>query len=100
METLKNILVDTAQTARYGTPIGFWESIIEVLPGIAKEIATGKTPEEMLQRANKDINPVVEAWSKMPVGLINEELMQEAADETPVFQAVTTFMRNLGFSRA
>ena len=80
-------------------PVGFWEAVIEVLPAIAKEVAQSKTPEEKLEIANKDIHPIMQAWSYTPVGLINESLMEESAKNTPTNQRAPWSSTNSGLAR-
>lgn len=95
LESLKNIAVDIFSTARYATPTGYWEDVIRNLPAIAKEIGQGKTPEEKLAIANKDINSVMKAWSYTPIGVLNDNLMNEAAKNTPAVQATAVTVNKL-----
>lgn len=94
-ESLKNIVFDIASTVRYATPVGYWSDVIKRLPDIAKEIGKGKTPEEKLEIANKNINGAVNVWSYTPVGFVNEALMKEAAMGTPPVQAVAVSINKL-----
>ncbi|OAQ57878.1 hypothetical protein VFPFJ_11714 [Purpureocillium lilacinum] len=94
-DSLKNIIVDISKSARFGTPIGFWEDVIKELPAIAKEVSKGKTPTEKLEIANRDIHPVVKAWSYTPIGALNEFLMQEAANKTPIVQGTAVAINKL-----
>ncbi|KAM4063718.1 hypothetical protein HRG_006839 [Hirsutella rhossiliensis] len=87
-ETLLNIVTDVFQSARLATPPGFWEEAIKNLPAVAREISKAQTAEEKMEIANRDIHPVVKAWSFTPMGLINESLMKEAANQAPVVQGV------------
>ncbi|KAM3428680.1 hypothetical protein MY4824_008683 [Beauveria thailandica] len=90
-ESLKNIAFDVFSTFRYATPVGYWQDVIKNLPAIAKEIHEGKTPEEKLEIANRDINEVVKTWSKTPLGHVNEALMKVLSGYAPPGQtAVST----------
>ncbi|KAG8413384.1 hypothetical protein J3458_012953 [Metarhizium acridum] len=57
-ESLKNIVDDIVSTARFKTPVGYWSNVIQRLPDTAKEISKGKTPEEKLEIANKNVTRV------------------------------------------
>ncbi|KID87026.1 Transcription elongation factor A [Metarhizium guizhouense ARSEF 977] len=94
-ETLKNIVINIFATARYATPPEFWQDVARNLPDIAREISKGKTPEEKLKIANKNVNEVVNVWSYTPVGVLNENIMKEAANNAPPVQAIAVSLNNL-----
>ncbi|KAK8148005.1 hypothetical protein G3M48_000564 [Beauveria asiatica] len=94
-ESLKNIAFDIFSTFRYATPVGYWEDVIKNLPAIAKEIHEGKTPEEKLEIANRDINDVVKTWSKTPLGLVNEALMKVLSGYAPPVQTAVSTLNKI-----
>ncbi|KAK2591878.1 hypothetical protein QQS21_010430 [Conoideocrella luteorostrata] len=80
-QMLAKITFDVMQYARYGVNPAFWQDVIGFLPGIAREIEQGKTAEEMLEIANRDLHKVVKAWSFTPLGLANEWWMKKNAEK-------------------
>ncbi|KAK9439385.1 hypothetical protein VB005_07540 [Metarhizium brunneum] len=89
------IVVDIFTTARYATPPEFWQDVARNLPDITREISEGKTPEEKLKIANKNVNEVVNVWPYTLVGVLNENIMKEAVNGAPPVHAVAVSLNKL-----
>lgn len=76
--SIAHMTLDIMSAARFGIPRGFWEDVVRNLPPIARKISKAKTTEEKLKIANTNINAVMRAWERTPVGTINEVLMGQS----------------------
>ncbi|POR35632.1 Uncharacterized protein TPAR_04178 [Tolypocladium paradoxum] len=94
-KSIANIVTDVFATSTTKAPVGFFKAVVLAIPDIAKEIRKGKTPKEKLKIANKNLHVIVKAWSYSPAGIVNERLMKEAAQDTPMVKGVLVSLNNL-----
>ncbi|PHH66862.1 hypothetical protein CDD81_5214 [Ophiocordyceps australis] len=71
---------------------GFWAEVIRRLPRIGQEIHQGKTSEEKLRIANKEISPLFQIWSYTPIGTLSAELANITAQGLVTSQGLRIFV--------